>query len=210
MIKNILWDFDGVILDSMKIKGDGFVELFKSYDKESVEKLERYHYTNGGISRFDKILYFYENILNEKISKSKIEALANEFGQIIEKKLFSKKALINETVNFIKSNHKKYNFHIVSGAEHNELKKLCIYFELTNYFISINGSPIKKEILINDILIKYKYKKDETVLIGDALSDYNASVKNSIPFYGYNNEELIVVSHRYIESFNKIFNTPLN
>ena len=29
MIKNILWDFDGVILDSMKIKGDGFKELFK-------------------------------------------------------------------------------------------------------------------------------------------------------------------------------------
>ena len=54
MIKNILWDFDGVILNSMKIKGDGFVELFQDYDKKLINQLEKYHYNNGGISRFEK------------------------------------------------------------------------------------------------------------------------------------------------------------
>ena len=33
MIKTVLWDFDGVILDSMKIKGEGFVSLFKEFDE---------------------------------------------------------------------------------------------------------------------------------------------------------------------------------
>ncbi len=51
MIKNILWDFDGVILNSMKIKGDGFIELFKEYDEMYLNKLEQYHYDNGGVSR---------------------------------------------------------------------------------------------------------------------------------------------------------------
>ena len=45
MIKTILWDFDGVILDSMKIKGDGFVQLFRDYKKTDVKILEKYHYT---------------------------------------------------------------------------------------------------------------------------------------------------------------------
>ena len=39
MIKNILFDFDGVILDSMKIKGDGFVELFQDYEKNDIGKI---------------------------------------------------------------------------------------------------------------------------------------------------------------------------
>ena len=59
MIKTIFWDFDGVIIDSMKIKGDGFIELFENYNLKQVRLLERYHYANGGISRFDKIKYFY-------------------------------------------------------------------------------------------------------------------------------------------------------
>ncbi len=43
MIKTILWDFDGVILDSMKIKGEGFIELFKSFNISDVKILEKYH-----------------------------------------------------------------------------------------------------------------------------------------------------------------------
>ena len=54
MIKTILWDFDGVILDSMKIKGNGFIELFKDCNVNDVKILEQYHYNNGGVSRFEK------------------------------------------------------------------------------------------------------------------------------------------------------------
>ena len=34
MIKNILFDFDGVILDSMPVRDFGFREIFKEFDKE--------------------------------------------------------------------------------------------------------------------------------------------------------------------------------
>ncbi|MCF6173876.1 MAG: hypothetical protein L3J44_08895 [Campylobacteraceae bacterium] len=112
MIKNILWDFDGVILDSMKIKGDGFVELFKEYDKEYLKEIEKYHYANGGVSRFDKIRYFYDEILKEEISEDEVLTLADRFAEIIEKKLYQKENLITDSLSFIKKNYKKYNFHI--------------------------------------------------------------------------------------------------
>jgi beta-phosphoglucomutase-like phosphatase (HAD superfamily) len=34
MIKNIIFDFDGVILDSVKIKAEGYRELFMEFGEE--------------------------------------------------------------------------------------------------------------------------------------------------------------------------------
>ena len=103
MIKNILWDFDGVIFDSMKIKSDGFMELFKEYDELSLKKMEEYHYLHGGVSRFDKIRYFYIDILGKNISEDEIKTLADRFAKIIEKKLFDSDNLIMDSIDFIKS-----------------------------------------------------------------------------------------------------------
>jgi len=203
MIKNILWDFDGVIFDSMKIKSDGFMKLFKEEDKLSLKKMEEYHYLHGGVSRFDKIRYFYTDILGKKISEDEVVVFANKFAKIIEKKLFNRENLIMDSVNFIKDNYKRYNFHIVSGAEHGELNRICDAFNLSKYFISIDGSPTKKDILVKNVLENYSYSKDESILIGDAITDYNASVKNGMGFYGYNNSSL--KKFEYIDGF-KDFN----
>lgn len=203
MIKNILWDFDGVVVDSMKIKGDGFKELFKEYDEACLQSIEKYHYENGGVSRFEKIKYFFNSILKQDVSEKIIEDLALKFASIIEKKLYDKSNLIAETIKYIKHNYQKYNFHIVSGSEHNELNELCEYFELSNYFKSIDGSPTKKEVLVKNVIDKYNYKHNETILIGDAMSDYYASVANEIKFYGFNNSELKKLEN-YIDSFKEL------
>ncbi|MDQ7060697.1 MAG: HAD hydrolase-like protein [Sulfurimonas sp.] len=202
MIKTILWDFDGVILDSMKIKGDGFKELFQNYDEEYLSLMEKYHYAYGGVSRFEKIEYFHTEIIKETISEEKILQLADIFADIIEKKLHNTNNLIEESINFIKANYKKYNFHIVSGAEHKELNSLCEYFELSQYFKTINGSPTKKSILVKNVIKEYNYNHIEVILIGDAMTDYNAAKVNKIKFYGYNNIELKSYKN-YIENFTR-------
>lgn len=204
MIKNILWDFDGVILDSMKVKGDGFMELFKDYDSNSLTLLSEYHYLNGGISRFDKIKYFYEKILKKTIIQEDINLLANKFASIIEEGLYDRNALIQESVNFIKKNYKNCNFHIVSGAEHKELNNLCKFFSLSKYFLTINGSPIHKNNLVKNILEREEYNNDETILIGDSINDYEAARNNNICFYGYNNKTLKDKSYIYIETFKNL------
>lgn len=202
MIETILWDFDGVILDSMRIKGDGFVELLQEYDVSgaTINKLEEYHYSHGGVSRFDKIRYFFEELLEENISEKKVEKLANQFGEIMEKKLYDESNLIGETVDFLNNNYQKYSFHIVSGAENTELNLLCRYFNLSPLFISINGSPIRKNTLVENIINKYSYDQDKTILIGDSITDYEAAKANGIKFYGYNNNNLEVYGN-YIETF---------
>jgi len=200
----ILWDFDGVIFDSMKIKGDGFVELFQEYDTKLVNQLEEFHYSHGGVSRFEKIKYFYNKILKKDLAEEENLRLADKFANIIGKKIFDKENLIQDSLLFIEKNYKKYNFHIVSGAEDEELNSLCKYLEIDRYFISINGSPTKKDVLVKNVIEKYNYNKNETILIGDAITDYDVTVKNGIKFYGYNNLELKKYKN-YIDSFEGCF-----
>lgn len=201
MIKNILWDFDGVIIDSLAVRDYGFREIFKDFDKVLVEKLIEYHSFNGGLSRFHKIGYFFNEILKKDIEDKEVKAYADKFSLIMREELVKSKYLILDSVNFIKENYKKYNFHIVSGSEHNELNFLCQKLQINHYFHSISGSPTPKIELVKNLLIKESYKKSETILIGDSINDYEAAKENNITFYGYNNQQLKDVSKKYIERF---------
>ncbi|MGB7403206.1 MAG: HAD hydrolase-like protein [Arcobacter sp.] len=203
MIKNILWDFDGVILDSMPIRDYGFRKIFESYPEELVEEFIKYHRLNGGLSRFHKIKYFYNTLLSKEILKEQIQEYADKFTIIMKEQLINKKYLIQDSVDFIKSNHKNYNFHIVSGSEHHELNYLCEKLDLSKYFLSKNGSPTPKNDLVKNLLEQEQYNKEETILIGDSINDYEVAIINGISFYGFNNEELREKSVIYLESYER-------
>lgn len=202
MIKNIFFDFDGVILDSMGVRDYGFKKIFEKYDINSnIEEFLDYHRTNGGLSRFHKIKYFFKTYLNEEISEEKVLELANDFSEIMRKELTNKKYLIDETVDFIKNNYQKYNMYIVSGSEQNELRYLCKELELESYFKIILGSPIHKNDLVKNILKEENLDSKECILIGDSINDYEAAIANSIDFYGYNNKSLKKINRKYIQKF---------
>lgn len=194
-IKTIFWDFDGVILDSMKIRDLGFEKTLASYPKEQVERLLKYHNLNGGLSRYVKFRFFFEEIRKEKITEEEIQQLASIFSSIMLDLLIDENLLINETVDFIKNNHKKYNFHIVSGSDGVELNKICKGLGIDKHFLSIHGSPTPKTKLVANLLAKHKYNKDYCILIGDSINDYDAAVENGIKFYGFGNDYIISKTH---------------
>lgn len=201
MIKNILFDFDGVILDSMPVRDFGFREIFKEFDKELVAKLIEYNNLNGGLSRYVKIRYFYEELLEKTISEEKVRELSQKFSEIMRKELPNKKYMIKETVKFIEDNHKKYNLHIVSGSDGDELRFLCKELEIDKFFLSIDGSPTPKNQLVAHVLQENNYLENETILIGDSINDYEAAKVNNIDFYGFNNIELVDYSKIYLKSY---------
>ena len=58
--KTIIWDLDGTLIDSNEIKTDGFRILFSEHENHMIEALIDYHEENGGVSRYDKIKFFYK------------------------------------------------------------------------------------------------------------------------------------------------------
>lgn len=199
--KTILWDFDGVILDSMAVRDWGFREIFKDYNNDQVNALISYHRANGGLSRYVKIRYFYETILGSNISDQQILSYAEKFSVLMKKELVKPKNLIEDSLQFIKSNYTKYSFHIVSGSDQEELRYLCNELNLSKYFLSIHGSPTPKITLVRDLLAKYKYNESEVCLIGDSFNDYEAAKKNFVDFLGYRNVDLQKINCEYIEVF---------
>lgn len=191
MVKNIIFDFDGVILDSVPTKTEAFRKLFQDFSIDKVEELIKYHIENGGKSRYTKIKYFFNDLLNKEITEEEILKFANKYSELTKEELTSTKYLINDTLDFIQQNYKKYQMHIASGADENDLLYICEKLDLTKYFLSINGSPIVKSKIVKNILDLNNYKENETILIGDSINDYEAANFNNIDFYGYNNIELI-------------------
>lgn len=204
MIKNIIFDFDGVILDSVPIKTKAFKKLFESFSNEQVEKFIDYHKKNGGISRYLKIKIFFEDILYQSISKKEIQNYAKKYSELTREELTNPKYLIEDAVHFIKKNHQKYSMHIASGADEEDLRYICQQLNLTKYFLSINGSPAKKNEIVSNILRSNHYDTKEVILIGDSINDYEAAYFNNIAFFAYNNITLMQ-KYKYIKSFKNFF-----
>ena len=203
-IKTILWDFDGVILDSMTVRDWGFKDIFKDFSKEQVIKLLEYHHANGGLSRYVKIRYFYENILGKLISEERVLEYAEAFSVLMKQELTNTDNLIVDAVSFIRENSRKFSFHIVSGSDQAELRFLCKELGLESYFISIHGSPTPKIQLVKTLLEEHGYDNKNTCLIGDSINDFEAAEANDISFYGYNNLFLLKTSKAYIHSFKEV------
>lgn len=201
--KTILWDFDGVILNSEVIREKGFIDVLKNYPENQITQLLEYHRINGGLSRYVKFRYFFEEIRKTEISSEEVQILADEFSKIMLKNLIDPTYLIQDSLRFIQSNDQNMNFHMVSGSDEIELNKICEGLEIAQYFKSIQGSPTPKNDLVKNLLRKEAYDLRQTCLIGDSINDAEAALVNQIDFYGYNNEALKKKFPNYIEAFSE-------
>ena len=196
----IFWDFDGVIINSDEVRTEGFKHIFDSYSKEYIDKLINYHTINGGLSRYEKIEYFSQKILDKRLNNQEKREFAQLYGNYCRERLCNKNLLIKSSISFIKENHKNFNFHLVSASDEKELVYLCSKLDIKKYFKSISGSPINKIENIKKLLKTNNYNESNRCLIGDSINDKFAATENRICFFGFNNKHLIKDS-KYIHTF---------
>ena len=201
MIQSIIFDFDGVVLDSEKIKDNGFRELFKGFPQEAVDCLIAYHKDNGGLSRFVKIRYMFETILRQEISDDIVMRYAAEFSEMMLRELCNPIYLIPETLDFIKTYYKQTPMHVASGTEQNELRTLVKELGLSDYFGMVMGSPADKAGNIAEIVSECRYSPESVIMIGDSKNDHSAAKSNGLIFCGFNNNKLTDLSDHYITDY---------
>lgn len=199
--KNILWDFDGVLIDSSEIREKGFTEVLSAFPEDQVQELLKYHRKNGGLSRYVKFRYFFETLRNKKIPEQELNTYAESFSEIMRMELTHKKFLIPDTLNFLQEHHRNFEMHLISGSDGEELRFLARTLEVEHFFKTIEGSPTPKVELLRHLMAKYGYVPSETCYIGDAINDFDAAEANGISFFGYNNVELRDLGSGYINSF---------
>ena len=189
MIKNIIFDYDGTIADSVDIKTKAFAELYSSYGEEVEKNVVKYHLAHGGVSRFDKLKYFHKEFLNIDLNKDKVQQLAQSFSKLVIDKVVNA-PYIEGAFEFISNNYKKYSLFISTATPTNEIIEILNRKNLIQFFKDIKGSPESKIDHVKHIISKNNYLRNETVFIGDSESDKEAAVQNNLYFIQISKEEI--------------------
>ena len=77
-----IFDCDGVILDSNKLKTEAFREILIDERYEDIELFIEYHQLNQGINRYEKLKYFFEQIKKTKNYETEYNLLLKKFSSI--------------------------------------------------------------------------------------------------------------------------------
>jgi phosphoglycolate phosphatase-like HAD superfamily hydrolase len=183
MVKHIIFDFDGVLAQSNAVRIEGFRTLFKDYPAEQRRRLIEYAKKNGGISRYEKIRYFFENIRGEAIDDAEISLFAGRYSKLVERDVIKAKPVMG-SLKFLAANYQNYDFAIVSGSDQEELRGVCRQRKIDHYFVEILGSPTSKERNLAGLMSKLKWRKADCLFIGDSANDLTAAQANGIHFIG--------------------------
>jgi HAD superfamily hydrolase (TIGR01549 family) len=188
MIKAIIFDFDGVILESAIIKTAAFAEVVKDYPREQADAFVKYHMAHMGISRHVKFKYFIEEILHEPYTDDKEKELADDFERIVYEQVM-KCSFVPGAKEFLEKNYDKYDLYIASGTPDEEMGRVIEGRSLKRYFKGVYGSPAKKTEIIRAILKKDGLNKSEAIFVGDAGTDMKAAEETGLVFIGRNTSE---------------------
>ena len=205
---NIVFDFDGVILNSHKIKTLAFYEIFKIYGHNVASKAKNYHLSNIGKSRYHKFEYILKNIVKKKIDEKILSSLDQKFDKYINKKI-KKMFPSSHLLKFLKNKKKSRNLFISTGTPQEKIINILKEKKLLKYFKKVYGSPKSKIYHIMNIKKKY----DNLVFIGDSYEDFKAAKKTNINFILKRNSENLILRKKFdilsINSF-KFLNKKLN
>jgi beta-phosphoglucomutase-like phosphatase (HAD superfamily) len=165
----VIFDCDGVILDSNKIKSEAFATALMGEDQKLIDEFVHYHKENGGISRFVKFKYFFEVIKKQSNYKNDLNRVLKIYAELSLKGL-----LICEEIRGVREilkqlNQSNVDCFVVSGGEQNEVRSVLLAREFSIYFQDIYGSPVSKKEHLD------KISPNNSLYFGDAKSDYVAA-----------------------------------
>ena len=183
MIRAIIFDFDGVILDSVDIKTKAFARLFEEHGAEVVRQVVEHHLTHCGVSRFRKFAHIHEHILQRPMPDGESERLGERFSALVFDEVV-KAAWIPGAREFLELEQGRYRFFIASGTPQEELERIVRLRDLEKYFTGVFGSPATKPQITRRIFQEFGVLNDESVFIGDAMTDFDAAKECGVGFVG--------------------------
>ena len=185
--KTIIFDCDGVVLNSNPIKTNAFLKLSKPFGENSARNLIDFHQNNGGISRYKKFDYFVNNIIYDQIDKNNkeeikrlIKRLCDQYGELVIESLVKSEVAFG--LKDLRQKTKNAGWLIVSGGDQEELRKVFKRKGISNFFNKgIYGSPESKYEIIDKCLFNKSIDK-RAIFIGDSKLDYEVANHFGINF----------------------------
>ena len=181
--KSIVFDCDGVILNSNNIKTRAFGIASHPFGDKASASLEKYHLKNGGVSRYAKFDYFLKSIVPINCKKKKALYLKKMLKVYAEE---TQKGLIDSEITYglepLRQTTKDATWMIVSGGDQDQLNFVFRKKKLMHLFNGgIFGSPDTKNTILQRELNSGTLKLP-ALFLGDTALDHQVSVANGLDF----------------------------
>jgi len=211
--KNIIFDFDGVLAESLHIKTQAFYQMYERYGADVARKVITHHKIYGGMSRYEKFPYYHKSFLNIELSAEEVNQLSVDFSKIVIERILNAEE-VKGALWFLKKYQKQCEFWIVSATPMKEIIEIATKRGIADFFVKIYGSPGKKPEIVKNIIYNNKLILKDSVFLGDTMSDFEAAKNNNIDFLlrSTDENENLFKTYKGIERFNdfyeldKIFN----
>lgn len=174
--KTIIFDCDGVILDSNHIKSDAFEKALKGEDSVLINEFINYHKLNGGVSRFIKFEYFYKVLKESTDYKDELIDKLEKYARICNKGLLNCDEIPGILSFFKYLQGIDINLYVVSGGEQSEVRNVLTERGISVYFEEVYGSPESKTRHLQ------KINTEHALYFGDSYVDYMVAKEFDVEF----------------------------
>lgn len=182
-IKCLVFDCDGVLLDSVPVKTRAFGRLAEPYGDEARDRFVMYHTLHGGVSRTLKFAWFFREILGREITPAESAEWGDLFAQYALDEV-RKCAMIPGAKEVLEKWHGVLPMYVCSGAPQEELMLVLRERGLDVFFDGIHGYPPIKDKILASLVMESRLPADEVLMVGDATTDRDAAEYAGTCFYG--------------------------
>ena len=176
----VLFDCDGVLLDSNPIKTEAFRAALDGYPAAQVDQLVAFHQQHGGLSRYVKFQTFFTKILRQPVDEAKLARMLERFGAVCRRR-YLEVPLTPSCRTVLADLSSRVPLFVVSGSDQAELQAVFRARELASYFQAVYGCPRPKTECVEEIL-KRLGSRDGVVLVGDSYLDWQTAQAHGLSF----------------------------
>ncbi|MCI0509725.1 HAD superfamily hydrolase (TIGR01549 family) [Chromohalobacter marismortui] len=184
----LVFDCDGVILDSASLKRSAFAEFYRDQPPALYQAILAYLSRGGGQPRDVKFHHIEAHILGRSINHHDIRALSSAFSRYIEDKVTNAPPLPG-AIEFLERWCGRIPLYLLSATPQQELRRVIDQRQLTAYFNDVLGAPPDKTNGLNSLIATRQHDASRTVMVGDSYNDYRAARSNNTHFIGIKNDE---------------------
>ena len=180
--KTIVFDCDGVVLNSNRTKIDAYFAVAKRMGgtDEEAQALVDHHVAKGSFPRNGKIEYYLNEIVKQPITPTLTQQYLDAFDDILDVTLMQ--CEVAPDLQKLKAHTPQAAWMLLSGGDQTELRKIFARRNLADLFeAGIFGGPDTKDIVLAREVAN-KNIQFPALFVGDSLYDHQAATRAGLDF----------------------------